>query len=86
LAIEVWVNLGLVGAILLAAIIILCSEAIGRLERRGMIKASQIIVAGFIFLMFHSTVLQTWWIASAAIAAIAFSALCHHRQIDSAAQ
>ena len=77
-ALQLWVELGLVGAILGAIVVFVIGRAIGRLAdpvaRAG---AAAVYAAAFIILSASFGVWQNWWLAALGIVAALTLAACH---------
>jgi O-antigen ligase len=69
---EIWVNLGVVGALLVALLLVMIGRQISRLPRLQMVVATQISVSIFTISLVGSSLMQGWWLASICIAAVVY--------------
>ncbi len=67
---QIWVNYGFIGAVLLAWLIFAAGEYFGRLPRRACLLATLFLLSIYIFAVFSYSFYQTWWMATIGIAAI----------------
>jgi len=67
---QIWVNYGFIGAVLLAWLIIAGGEYIGRLPKRACLLATLYMLSIYIYALFNQSFYQTWWMATIGITAI----------------
>lgn len=65
-ALQVWVELGAVGAVLAMALVVLTVSRVGRLSRQKVDRAAALgfISAAFVIAYFGYGIWQTWWLAA----------------------
>ena len=80
---EIWFELGLVGAVAMAALLFFAFLGATHLPRTLVAAATAELTAVFVFAFLGDGVLQVWWLSSLSLVAVAFTAVCHgqHRTV-----
>ncbi len=74
---EIWVDLGAIGAILLSGLLLAAGMLADGLKRPDRVLFAQVLMSGFVISALGHGFTQSWWIATITIACIAVSQVMH---------
>lgn len=80
---EIWYELGLVGALTMAILVLSSFVGVTRLPRTMTAALTAAIVAIYVFSVVGDGIFQIWWLSSLGVIAVAFMSICNgqHRTV-----